>query len=64
MTHEMKHCDRPWWKRPPVWFIAIAVAVLLIVVGAEFETAGKPVSTPYGAFLDQVEAGNVASVTF
>jgi hypothetical protein len=64
MTHEMKHCDRPWWKRPPVWFIAIAAAVLLGVVGVEFEPAGKPVATPYGMFLDQVEAGNVASVTF
>jgi ATP-dependent Zn protease len=64
MTHEMKHCDRPWWKRPPVWFVAIAAAVLLGVVGTELETTSKPVATPYSTFLDQVEAGNVASVTF
>jgi ATP-dependent Zn protease len=60
----MDHCDRPWWKRPPVWFIAIAAVVLLIVVGVEVETAGKAPPTPYSAFLDQLEAGNVASVTF
>jgi len=64
MTHEMKHCDRPWWKRPPVWFIAIAAAALLIVVGVVIETAGKPTATPYSTFFDQVEAGNVASVVF
>jgi len=64
MPHEMKHCDRPWWKRPPVWFIAIAAVLLLIVVGIEFETAGKSAAMPYGGFLDQLEAGNLASVTF
>ena len=30
MTHAMEHCQRPWWKRPPVWFIAIAAVLLLI----------------------------------
>jgi cell division protease FtsH len=57
----MEHCDRPWWKRPPLWFIAI-VAVLLLVV-AVMEQTGKRAATPYSAFLDQVEAGNIASVT-
>jgi hypothetical protein len=57
MTHEIKHCDRPGWKRPPVWFIAIVAVVLLGIVGIEFETAGKPIATPYSTFLDQVEAG-------
>lgn len=64
MTHAMEHCQRPWWKRPPVWFIAIAAAVLLIIVGIEIETAGRAAPMPYGAFLNQLEAGNVASVTF
>ena len=64
MPHEMKHCDRPWWKRPPVWFIAIAAVLLLIGVGYEIETAGKAAPTTYSAFLDQLEAGGVASVTF
>jgi ATP-dependent Zn protease len=63
MTHEMKHCDRPWWKRPPVWFIAMAVMLLLIGVGIEIEKTSKTAPMPYGAFLDQLEAGTVASVT-
>jgi ATP-dependent Zn protease len=57
----MKHCDRPWWKRPPVWFIAIAV-VLLVATAIEHGDAQTQMA--YSAFLDQVEAGNVASVTF
>ena len=64
MTQAMEHCQRPWWKRPPVWFIAIAAVLLIIVVGTQIETAGKAAPTPYSAFLDQLEAGNVASVTF
>jgi len=64
MAHAMGHCDRPWWKRPPVWFIAIAAVLLLIGVGYEVETADKALPTPYSAFLDQLEAGSVASVTF
>jgi len=44
-----------------VWFIVI-VAVLLLVV-AVMEQTGKRATTPYSAFLDQVEAGNIASVT-
>jgi cell division protease FtsH len=59
----MEHCDRPWWKRPPVWFIAIAVVVLLAAIGIEIETAGKPVAMPYSTFLDQLDADNVASVS-
>jgi ATP-dependent Zn protease len=61
MTHAQEHCDRPWWKRPPVWFGAIAVVALLSVV--VIEQPGKPTQTPYSTFLDQLEAGNVASVS-
>jgi ATP-dependent Zn protease len=57
-----KHCTRPWWMRPPVWFISIAVVALLAFV--VFENVGSPAATPYGTFLDQLAAGNVASVTF
>jgi hypothetical protein len=46
-----------------VWFIGIA-AVLALVISIAVEEAGKHAPTPYGAFLDQLEAGNVASVTF
>lgn len=64
MAHAMEHCHRPWWKRPPVWFIAIAAVLLLIGVWTEIEPTGQSTATPYSAFLDQLEAGNVASVTF
>jgi hypothetical protein len=37
----MKHCDRPWWKRPPVWFIAIVVLVLPGVAAIE-QTGDEP----------------------
>ncbi|MGB7540415.1 MAG: ATP-dependent metallopeptidase FtsH/Yme1/Tma family protein [Burkholderiales bacterium] len=64
MTNAMERCHRPWWKRPPVWFITIAAALaLLIGVWTEIEPTGKSAATPYSAFLDQLEAGNVASVT-
>lgn len=61
MTHAMEHCQRPWWKRPPVWFIAIAAVLLLSVVVVE--QTDKPAAMPYSIFLDQVEAGKIASVT-
>jgi ATP-dependent Zn protease len=64
MTHAMEHCQRPWWKRPPIWFIAIAVVLALVIgIAAEIETTGKAAATSYSVFLDQLEAGNVASVT-
>ena len=62
MTHATEHCARPWWKRPPVWFVAIAV-VLAVIAVVVFEETGKHAPMPYGNFLDQLEAGNVASVT-
>jgi ATP-dependent Zn protease len=62
MTDTTQHCHRPWWKRPPVWFIAIAAIALL--VWAVTEQTREPGPMSYSAFLDQVDAGNVASVTF
>jgi ATP-dependent Zn protease len=59
----MEQCHRPWWKRPPFWFLVIAAVIALFIVYFP-ETGGKPTPTPYGKFLDQIEAGNVASVTF
>jgi hypothetical protein len=61
MTHTIEHCDRPWWKRPPTWFITIPVLLLLIFAIVELN-GGTP-AMPYGAFLDQLDSGNVASVT-
>jgi hypothetical protein len=48
--------------RPPVWFIGIGVALLIFF--AIFEMGGRPATTSYGTFLDQLDVGNVASVTF
>lgn len=55
------HCTRSWWMRPPVWFVSIAIVALLAFVIVE--TVGGPAATPYGTFLDQLDAGNVVSVT-
>jgi ATP-dependent Zn protease len=56
------HCTRPWYMRPPVWLLGFIV-VALIVFGI-VETAGGPAPIPYSSFLDQLDAGNIASVTF
>jgi ATP-dependent Zn protease len=56
------HCSRPWYMRPPVWLLGV-VLVALAVFGI-IEMIGRPAVTPYGTFLDQLDAGNVASVTF
>lgn len=56
------HSTVAWWRRPPVWVAAVIVMGLAIF--AIMEAEGIPSATPYGAFLDQVTAGNVASVTF
>jgi ATP-dependent Zn protease len=56
------HCTRPWYMRPPIWLLGVVVVALAIF--AIVEAAGIPAATPYGTFLDQLDAGNVASVTF
>lgn len=58
-----QHVHRPLWKRPVLWFIALAV-LLVFVVFAVIEQAGKPATVPYSTFLDQLDANNVADVTF
>jgi ATP-dependent Zn protease len=57
-----QHSARSWWMRPLVWFIGAAVVLLFVFV--MFEMTDGPAATSYGAFLDQLDAGNVASVTF
>lgn len=62
MTEPTQHCQRPWWKRPPVWFLGIVLlGVLAYFVAKQVD---RPAPMPYGAFLNQVDAGNVASATF
>jgi len=61
MPHAMEHCHRPWWKRPPFWFVVIFAVLLFAAL--LIEQTDKPTLTPYSVLLDQIEAGNVASVT-
>jgi ATP-dependent Zn protease len=62
MPHATGHCQRPWWKRPPFWLIGIAA---LSFLGAFLiDQSDQSALTSYSAFLDQLDAGNVASVTF
>ena len=63
MTDTPVHCHRPLWKRPSLWFVIIA-AVLALGIGIAIEESARRAPMPYGVFLDQLEAGNVASVTF
>ena len=56
------HLTRPWYKRPLVWLLGVVV-VALVGFGI-VKSSGGPAATPYGKFLDQLDAGNVASVTF
>lgn len=56
------HRTRAWYMRPPVWVLG-AIVVALAVFGV-MEIINKPAAIPYGQFLDQLDAGNVASVTF
>jgi hypothetical protein len=47
-----------------VWWL-VAIAALLILLGAVVvEKAARIAPMPYSVFLDRLEAGNVASVTF
>ena len=63
MTDAIQHaCTRPWYMRPPVWVLGV-VLVALAVFGI-IEMIGRPAAIPYSDFLDQLDAGNVASVTF
>jgi ATP-dependent Zn protease len=48
--------------RPPVWVLGLVLLVL--VIAGITEKINKPASVPYSDFLYQLDAGNVASVTF
>ena len=62
---ETEHRDGPWWSRiPRVWWVVAIVAVLVMLGIAVIEKVGEPAPMPYSTFLDQLDAGNVASVTF
>jgi len=59
---QQHHCTRPWYMRPPVWLLG--VVLLGLTAFGIVEMIGKPPITAYSAFLDQLDAGNVVSVTF
>jgi FtsH Extracellular len=62
MTDASRHrSTRAWYLRPPVW-IAGVIVVALAVFGI-VELSKGPATISYSAFLDQLDAGNVASVT-
>jgi len=56
------HCTRAWYMRPPVWVLGLVLLVL--VIAGITEKINKPAAVPYSDFLYQLDAGNVASVTF
>jgi cell division protease FtsH len=47
-----------------VWWTIGIIALLALVVGFVIEEASRPEPMPYSTFLDQLDAGNIASVTF
>ncbi len=62
---EIARSDKPWWSRiQRAWWVVAIVAVLVMIGIAVFEKVIEPAPMSYGAFLDQLDAGNVASVTF
>ena len=62
MAHAMEQCRRPWWKRPRVWFIGTTLLIALLI-GIAVERSGRSALLPYTTFPDQLDAGNVASIT-
>ena len=57
------HRKRSWYKRPPVWVAFVIAAAALVLFGVR-EVGGGPTTIRYSDFLDQLDAGNVASVNF
>ena len=56
------HHTRPWYKRPLVW-IGFIILAALMVFGVR-EAGGGLATIRYSDFLDQLDAGNIASVNF
>jgi len=57
--------DRPaWWRASKAWWLVALAALLMLLILVIVENARKVEPIPYSSFLDQLEAGNVSSVTF
>lgn len=64
-TNGTEYLHRPsWWRTSKVWWLIGIAAVLVLAIGVAMKETGKSAPIPYSSFLDQLEAGNVASVTF
>jgi cell division protease FtsH len=61
-THH--HCTRPWYLRPPVWVLGVVLLGLVAFGIVEFSNRPSPAALSYSDFLAQLDADNVASVTF
>lgn len=57
-----RHCTRPWYMRPPVLVLGAVMAAFALF--GIIELIGRPAALPYSEFLNRLDAGNVASVTF
>jgi ATP-dependent Zn protease len=61
---ELKHLNHSsWWRGTKIWWFAGLAVILTMLAIVVVEKAAKPAMTPYSAFFDQLEAGNIASVT-
>ena len=56
------HCTRAWYLRPLVWLLG--VVLLGVVAFGPMEFSNRPSAIAYSDFLDQLDAGNIASLTF
>jgi ATP-dependent Zn protease len=67
MTSADRTEDRPppsWWRTSKLWWGIGIAAVLILIIGAVIVQVVKSAPIAYGLFLDQLDAGNVASLTF
>lgn len=58
------HCTRPWYLRPPVLVLGVVLLGLAAFGIVEFSNRPNPAALTYSDFLAQLDAGNVASVSF
>ena len=56
-----KRAKRAWYLSPAMWIAAIAICALAVFGVVEMNQG--PATVSYSEFLDQLDAGNVASVT-